>query len=102
LLYCPICGRGFPHLIGLRHHFSSHHEVVASEASRSCPLCGRAFSAPRSLEYHAARKRDDAHVVWSFLRIGRTANAVKWKKRRALQLLRSGYRLELNIVGGGP
>jgi uncharacterized Zn-finger protein len=99
LLYCPICGRTFKTLGALKAHFNGHPEAMASAASRACPVCGRRFPTQRSRDNHACRRRDEAHVVWSVLTGGRTAQLAKWKRGRALQLLRSGYRLELKPSG---
>jgi uncharacterized C2H2 Zn-finger protein len=100
MLHCPLCGLAFKSLSPLKRHFSEHPEVAS--ASTACPVCGRAFPTERSCEDHISKRRDDDHVVWRVLTSSRSAWLSKWKRARALQLLRSGYRLELNIVGSEP
>mgnify|MGYP000315352479 CR=1 FL=1 len=63
---CPICGREFSTLYGLKAHFANKHRYL-----KTCPVCGREFRSPLSLVQHLRQKfimsGDEPHGAWWWL-----------------------------------
>jgi len=87
-LRCPICGREFKNVIGLKVHARTTH------FGAKCPICDREFAKPHSLVLHLKNKKDSdpKHLVLFYLL--RRGNAGYFEGReRAIELLRRGLRI---------
>jgi len=88
MLSCPICGKEFKSVAGLKTHARREHF-----ASNRCPVCGKEFKNDDSLMMHLKWKKKvcEKHLVVYYL-IRRVRGG--WPEgRRAFKLIKKGLRI---------
>lgn len=88
---CPLCGRSFTTLFGLKYHFKTAHSAQLS----TCPICGKQCKSSNGLTRHCARMMRlgcaEHGALYYLLATGAwISKRLGAFKREVLNMLRSG------------
>jgi len=89
---CPICGKVFDNMPGVRKHFIRNHSNLDH-----CPVCNKEVN---SLAKHLMRMKDDEHMVLWYLYNNLRGLRDKELKSKIRRIVKEKLKVKISVVEG--